>query len=135
ATAEHTVSLILSVMKKVVEFNEKLKEGNFSYRDGKFTRELKGKTLGLVGFGSISQEVAQIMKNGFGMNVLAYVRRIPIERQQAADKLGVKLTKDMEEVFKTGDVISLHIPLTTETDEIVNKKYFTAMKPESVLIN
>src|SRR5699024_1810586 len=105
ATAEHAVSLILSVMKKVVNFNEKLKEGNFSFRDGKFTRELKGKTLGLVGFGSISQEVAQIMKNGFGMKVLAYVRRIPEERQISANELGVELTKNMEKVFLESDVI------------------------------
>ncbi|MFA1821486.1 hydroxyacid dehydrogenase [Virgibacillus oceani] len=135
ATAEHAVSLILSVMKNIVKFNMEMEKGNYSYRDGKYTSELKGKTLGLVGFGSISQEVAKIMKNGFGMKVMAYVRRIPEERQETADTLGVDLTTDMGEVFKESDVISLHIPLNEKTDGSVNKTYFDMMKPEAVLIN
>ncbi|WP_054751872.1 NAD(P)-dependent oxidoreductase [Piscibacillus salipiscarius] len=56
ATAEHTIGLIFSVMKNIVPFHEEMKKGNFGYRDGKFTYELKGKTLGLVGFGSIAQK-------------------------------------------------------------------------------
>jgi D-3-phosphoglycerate dehydrogenase len=135
ATAEHAVSLILAVMKNIVKFNAEMEKGNYSYRDGKYTSELKGKTLGLIGFGSIAQEVAKIMKNGFGMKVTAYVRRIPEERQEIADSIGVELTKDMEEVFKESDVISLHIPLNEKTDASINKTYFDMMKPEAVLIN
>lgn len=135
ATAEHAVSLILAVMKNIVKFNKEMEKGNYSYRDGKYTKELKGKNLGLVGFGAISQEVAKIMKNGFNMEVLAYVRRIPEERKQAAEFIGVKLTMDMEDVFRNSDVISLHIPLNEKTDGIIDKTYFDMMKPDAVLVN
>ncbi|MEI3599296.1 MULTISPECIES: NAD(P)-dependent oxidoreductase [unclassified Oceanobacillus] len=135
STAEHAVSLILAVMKNIVKFNDEMEKGNYSYRDGKYTSELKGKTLGLVGFGSISQRVAKIMKHGFEMNVTAYVRRIPEERQKIADAIGVELTKDMGEVFKNSDVISLHIPLNENTDGSIDKTYFDMMKSDAVLIN
>lgn len=135
ATAEHAVSLILATMKTIVQFHNEMERGNYDYRDGKFTYELRGKKLGLVGFGSISQEVAKIMKNGFQMDVLAYVRRIPEERQQIADEIGVELTLDMERVFKESDVVSLHIPLNEHTDGLIDKRYFDLMKEDAVLIN
>jgi D-3-phosphoglycerate dehydrogenase len=135
ATAEHAVSLILSVMKNIVKFNDEMEKGNYSYRDGRYTSELKGKTLGLIGFGSISQRVAKIMKHGFDMNVTAYVRRIPEERQQIADEIGVELSKDMDTVFKNSDVVSLHIPLNENTDGSIDKTYFNMMKPDAILIN
>ncbi|GAB3807904.1 hydroxyacid dehydrogenase [Virgibacillus kimchii] len=135
ATAEHAVSLILAVMKNIVKFNKEMEKGNYAYRDGRYTKELKGKKLGLVGFGSISQEVAKIMKNGFNMEVLAYVRRIPEERKQAAESIGAELTMDMKEVFRTCDVISLHIPLNDNTDGLIDQTYFELMKPDAVLVN
>lgn len=135
ATAEHAVSLILATMKNIVQFHNEMERGNYDYRDDKFTYELRGKKLGLVGFGSISQEVAKIMKNGFQMDVLAYVRRIPEERQQIADEIGVELTLDMERVFKESDVVSLHIPLNEHTDGLIDKRYFDLMKEDAVLIN
>lgn len=135
ATAEHAVSLILATMKNIVTFNKEMEKGNFLYRDGRFTRELRGKKLGLVGLGSISQEVAKIMKNGFGMDVLAYVRRIPEERKEIAASLGVNLTMNIEEVFKESDVISLHIPLNETTDGIIDQSCFNLMKRSAVLVN
>lgn len=135
ATAEHAVSLILATMKNIVTFNKEMEKGNFLFRDGRFTRELRGKKLGLVGLGSISQEVAKIMKNGFGMDVLAYVRRIPEERKEIAASLGVNLTMNIEEVFKESDVISLHIPLNETTDGIIDQSCFNLMKRSAVLVN
>src|SRR5699024_3309704 len=135
ATAEHAASLILSVMKNIPDSNDQLKTGNFSYRDVRYTSELKGKKLGIVGFGSIAQKVGKIMKYGFEMDVLAYVRRIPEERQEVADSMGVELTMEMERVFKECDVVSLHIPLTEKTDKIIDKTYLIKMKLDSILIN
>lgn len=135
ATAEHAVALLLSVMKDLHVFHTEMQKGNFSFRDGRYTAELHGKTLGLVGFGSIAQKVAKIVKNGFDMNVKAYVRTISDERQQLADSLGVELTTSMSEVFSESDAISLHIPLTDGTKELIDQKYFNLMKPTAVLIN
>lgn len=135
ATAEHAVALMLAVMKDITIFDKETRKGNFSYRDGRYTFELQGKTLGLVGLGSIAQRVAKTMKLGFEMDVLAYVRTIGPERQKLADSLGIRLTTSMEEVFSKSDVISLHIPLTADTKEIIDKKMFNLMKETAVLIN
>lgn len=135
ATAEHAVALLLSVMKDITVFHAEMQKGNFSFRDGRYTAELEGKTLGLVGFGSIAQKVAKIAKNGFGMKPIAYVRTISAERRKLADSLGVEVTTSMEEVFKKSDAVSLHIPLTTQTQELIDKKLFNLMKPSAVLIN
>src|SRR5699024_11082508 len=127
--------LILSVMKNILDFNDQLKTGNFSYRDGRYTRELKGNKLGIIGFGSIAQIIVKILKYVFDMDVLVYVRRIAEERQEVADSMGVELTMEMEWVFKECDVVSLHIPLTEKTDKIIDKTYLNQMKPDSILIN
>ncbi|WP_087972360.1 hydroxyacid dehydrogenase [Oceanobacillus rekensis] len=135
ATAEHAISLILATMKNIVTFHKETKKGNYDYRDGKFTIELKDKKLGLIGFGSIAQKVAKIMRYGFEMDVLAYVRNNHLERQKIADSIDVNLTTSMEQVFRECDVISLHIPLTDETKELIDSDFFNLMKPNAVLIN
>src|SRR5699024_12466225 len=115
-TAGHAASLILSVVTNIPDFTDQLKTGNFSYRDGRYTGELKGKKLGIVGRGSIAQKVGKIMKYGFEMDVLAYVRRITEERQEVADAMGVELRTDMERVFKECEDDSVPIPLTEKSD-------------------
>lgn len=135
ATAEHAAALLLAAMKDIAAFDTEMKRGNFSSRNGNFTRELAGKTLGLIGFGSIAQKLAVMASAGFGMNVLAYVRSISGERQALADVLGVELTMSMEEVFGRSDAVSLHIPLTEATSGIIGKELLSRMKPDAVLVN
>lgn len=135
ATAEHAVSLLLAVMKKTAYFDRETRSGNFQSRDGEFTLELEGKQLGLVGFGSIAHKAARILVHGFGMKAMAYVRTINAEKQQAADRIGVELTTSLENVFSKSDVVSLHIPLTIETDKLVDYQLLSLMKETAVLIN
>ncbi|WP_052461743.1 NAD(P)-dependent oxidoreductase [Sporosarcina koreensis] len=135
ATAEHTMALLLAAMKDISGFHMEMKDGNFSSRDGRYTMELRGKTLGLIGFGSIAQQVAAMARNGFGMEVLAGVRSITEERQALADSLGIGLTTSMVEVFTESDAVSLHIPLTDQTRGLIDGKYFERMKPTAVLVN
>jgi D-3-phosphoglycerate dehydrogenase / 2-oxoglutarate reductase len=135
ATAEHAVSLLLSVMKKTAFFDRETKAGNFQSRDGEYTHELEGKQLGIVGFGSIAQKVARILVHGFGMKAMAYVRNIDNEKQQAADHIGAELTTSLEKIFSESDAVSLHIPLTKETNKLVDHKLLMLMKKTAVLIN
>ncbi|WP_277674142.1 hydroxyacid dehydrogenase [Piscibacillus halophilus] len=135
ATAEHAVSLILAVMKNIIPFHEEMKKGNFGYRDGRFTYELKGKTLGLVGFGSISQKVASIMQTAFGMNILIYVRKMTEEREVISEQHGYHFTTNVDDVFREADIVSVHIPLNELTRHFVQKKHFELMKPNAVFIN
>ncbi|MEW9501503.1 hydroxyacid dehydrogenase [Jeotgalibacillus marinus] len=135
ATAEHAISLLLATMKDIPLFHKETQMGNFGSRDEKYTRELHNKKLGLIGFGSIAQKVAKIMKYGFNMNVLVYVRTIDEPRKKLADSLGVELTTSIEQVFHESDAISLHIPLTDDTKELIDRTYFDIMKPSAVFIN
>lgn len=135
ATAEHTVSLIMSVMKNVPVFNEEMKKGNFSYRDGRYTYEMHGKKVGLIGFGNIAQKVGQILSAGFGMEVTAYVRTISAEREKLAEENKVRLTTSIEQLLQQSDIVSLHIPLQKETEKIIDKSLLSLMKKDAVLIN
>lgn len=135
ATAEHAVSLIMSVMKNVPSFNEETKKGNFSYRDGRYTYEMHGKKVGLIGFGNIAQKVGKILSAGFGMEVTAYVRTISLERENLAKENNVQLTTSIEQMFQESDIVSLHIPLQKETEKIIDKSLFSLMKKDAVLVN
>lgn len=135
ATAEHTVSLIMAVMKNITLFNEETKKGNFSYRDGRYTHELYGKKTGLIGFGNIAQKVGRILSLGFGMEVTAYVRAISAERIKVAKENNIHLTTSIERVFQDSDIVSLHVPLKSETKNMVNKTLLSLMKKEAVLVN
>lgn len=135
ATAEHTVALLLAVMKKIPMLNQETRTGNFAIRNQTYTTELHGKTVGFVGFGSVAQKAAKILVHGFGMKALAYVRRITDEKQQIADLYGLELTTSLERVFSESDAVSLHLPLTRETEKLIDYTLFKRMKKTAVLIN
>lgn len=127
--AEFTVGLILSVLKKMTYNDKYLREGN--WRDSSTSGiELEGRTLGLVGFGGIGREVVKRF-SGWGLNFIAYD---PYLKQEMVDQLNVKLV-DWDTLFKESDIISLHLPLTTETLSSVSYKEFEMMKPTSVVVN
>lgn len=135
ATAEHTVALMLSLSKMVVAGDRAMRRHQFSARDGIRTMELRGKRLGLVGFGRIAQRVAEIARQGFGMQVMMYVRTVDERRRQRAEELQVQLTTDLAELFSTSDIVSLHVPLTPETRHMVNRDILDRMQPHALLIN
>lgn len=90
--------------------------------------ELKGKTLGIVGFGKIGRRVSEIA-NAFGMNIIAYT--------PSGKKEGVPYVRftSLDEVIKNSDFISLHCPLTNETEGLVNEEFISKMKKGASLIN
>ena len=135
ATAEHTVGLLLSVMKNVNQFDLETRKGNFEFRNGMYTFELRNKKVGLVGFGEIAQKVAHILVNGFDMKAMAYVRNITDFHQKAANSNQVELTTSLERVFGECDVVSLHIPLNKETYQLIDYSLLSKMKKNAVLIN
>jgi len=137
ATAEFTWTLILSTARRVVE-------GDIFVRFGEWWRlktawhpkmllgiELRGKTLGIVGLGRIGKRVAEIGVKGFGMRVLYYDLRRDLEAER---ELGVEF-KELEEVFKESDVVSVHVPLTPETRWLVGEGLLRLMKKNAILVN
>ena len=102
-----------------------------NFYNGKSGSELMGKKLGILAFGNVGRNVARIAK-GFGMEVAAYDAYCPAELIEAA---GVKAAKNQEELFKTCDIVSLHIPATAETKQSINKALVGQMKKGAILIN
>jgi D-3-phosphoglycerate dehydrogenase len=135
ATAEHAVGLMFSLLKNIVPFHREVSNGNFQSRNDYFPFEFKEKQLGLIGWGGIARRVAEICKYGLQMNVKAYVRSRSKEKEEAAKNMGVKLTTNLDEIFKTSDIVSVHIPLTNDTEKLINKHHLSLMKPTSYFIN
>lgn len=127
--AEHTFALLLAISRRIIESYERVREGYFSPED--LTGfDLYGKTLGVVGIGSIGKHVIKIAK-GFGMNVIGYKRSPDPELEK---ELGFKIV-DMDTLLKTSDVISLHVPYNPETHHIINVEAFEKMKQGVVILN
>lgn len=100
---------------------------DFSYWDTELT-ELAGKTFGIVGLGNIGRRVAAIA-DAFGMKVVAYTSK-------SADKLPPYIGKrTMDELLAESDVLSLHCPLTLDTQHLINSRTLQKMKPGAILIN
>ncbi len=129
SVAEHTFALILAVSKKICESNSQAKKGNFSI-EGLRGFDLKGKTLGVIGAGSIGRAVIKIAKC-FEMNVLAY----DIIKDDKAEKdYGFEYV-DLDYLLKNSDIITLHVPLTKETKHMINNKSIKRIKQGAVIIN
>ena len=93
-------------------------------------RELRGKTLGIMGFGRIGQRVGELGR-AFKMNIVAYDPFLPddVFKQQCATKASI------DELIKVADFISIHVPLTPETKNLFNKKSIAEMKDGAVVLN
>lgn len=99
--------------------------------NGKSGHELMGRRLGLLAFGNVGRNVARIAK-GFGMEVSAYDAFVPAE---AIEKEGVHACKDQKELFEISDVLSLHIPATSETIKSINYDMVNLMPKGGILVN
>lgn len=102
-----------------------------NFYNGKSGSELYGKKLGLLAFGNVGRNVARIAK-GFGMNVYAYDAYCP---KEAIESAGVTAVASQEELFKTCDVVSLHIPATPETKQSIGKALVGSMMKGAILVN
>ena len=126
--AEHAVALILTLNRKTHKAYNRVREGNFSI-ERLVGFELSGKTVGVIGTGRIGTAFATIMK-GFGCHVIA-TDKYP---NKALQDNGVSYCS-LNELFEKSDIISLHCPLTPETNQIINKNSISLMKKGVMLIN
>lgn len=129
AVAEHATALLLNINRKIYKSYQRVKKYNFSL-DGLVGFDLHGKTVGVIGTGKIGKVFIQIMK-GFGTNIIAYDL---FKDEKAAAELGFKYVS-FDELCKKSDIISLHCPLTPETEYIINEKSLSQMKNGVIIIN
>lgn len=128
--AEHTFALILNLSRNVHKSYMRAKENNFEI-DDLTGFDLQGKTLGVIGAGRIGQHVIKLAK-GFGMHVIAYDE---YENHFLADLLHFTYAKNVEEVLKKADIITLHAPATPATHHFINDESLKLVKKGAILIN
>jgi D-3-phosphoglycerate dehydrogenase / 2-oxoglutarate reductase len=129
AAAEHALAMMLSLSRFVPDANVSVKDGKWDRKS--FTGvEVYKKTLGVVGLGKIGSHVATVAK-AMGMKILAYDPFISIER---AEQLGCSLV-ELDLLFRESDFITLHIPKTPQTANLINAETLAKMKPNVRIIN
>jgi D-3-phosphoglycerate dehydrogenase / 2-oxoglutarate reductase len=129
SAAEHTMSMMLSLARNIPMAHASLKSKE--WKRSKFTgTEVYGKTLGVIGFGKIGFEVAKRARS-FEMNVLIYD---PFATEEQAEKLNAKIV-DLDFLIANSDIITLHIPKTKDTENLINKETISKMKDGVRIIN
>ena len=132
AVADYAVLLMLAVYRRLILVDASTRAGRWRAPvNGLNTYELDGKLVGILGIGNIGSKVARRVQ-GFGARV-QYYDKFPLspEREQEAGVVRVTL----DELFRTSDIVTLHMPLTPETNRLVSREVLAAMKPTAVLIN
>jgi D-3-phosphoglycerate dehydrogenase len=130
SAAEHTVGLLVALARNIPQAHAALKQGRWE-RSAYGGIELAGKTLGVLGFGRIGQQVAR-RALGLGMHVVAYDPYVAAERFR---ELGVERIETPENVYAAADFVTLHLPLTAETRGSVGEAAFAAMRPGVRIVN
>jgi D-3-phosphoglycerate dehydrogenase len=131
AVAELAFGLILALDRRIPDNAIDLRQGRWNKKEYSKARGIFGRTLGLVGLGKIGQEMVQRAK-AFGMPVVAWSRSLTPER---AEKLGIEMKQSPLEVASASDVVSVHVALNNDTRNLIDEKFFNAMKPGSYFIN
>jgi D-3-phosphoglycerate dehydrogenase len=129
STAEHTIALILGMCRNVATANQSMRQGKWERKKFKGT-ELAGKTLGVIGLGKVGREVV-IRAKAFGMNVLGYDPVISIE---SAGRLGVDFV-NLDKIFSDSDIITVHVPLNDETENLISEESLQKCKDGVKIIN
>jgi D-3-phosphoglycerate dehydrogenase len=127
AVGEHALGMLLSLMNNLNVADRQVRNGEW-IRESNRGHELNGKTVGLIGYGNMGSAFAKKL-SGMGCWVLAY--------DKYKTGFGSEIVKEvtMEEIFSETDVLSLHIPLTAETEYLVNEKYISSFRKNIYLIN
>lgn len=133
AVSEHAILLMLAISRRIVWQHENVAAGRWRGNNQEEIKlyELRGRKLGIIGLGTIGKKTARLAK-AFGMDVQYYDTARLTEDE--ADALGVRFAL-FDEVLRTSDLVSLHVPLTPETRHMIGAAEFKRMKPTAYLIN
>ncbi len=133
AVAESTVSMMMALTTRITEGDRFMRKGKYKGWDPELLvgTDMKDKVIGLIGVGAIGSVVAKILFNGFGAKIIYsdVVANQQIEQETGAVK------KELSDVLKEADIISLHCPLLPSTTHLINKNTLSQMKPTAFLIN
>jgi D-3-phosphoglycerate dehydrogenase len=137
AVAELTFALLLGIDRRVPDNVTDLRTGIWNKKEYSNAQGLYGRTMGLIGFGSIGQEVARRAR-GFGMPVVVWSRRFsqsPEARQRAVEEFGITVVESPRDVVAQADIISVHLALTKETRGFVNADLLQHARKRAIFLN
>jgi D-3-phosphoglycerate dehydrogenase len=130
AVAEHALLLMLALSRKLIPADDSIRQGRWE-KSGLMGTELRGKVLGIVGFGKIGQRVGALAK-ALGMSLLVYdVIEIPDALLKSTGATSVGL----DPLFRSADYVTLHVPLTPETEHLVDSRRLSLMKRSGRIVN
>jgi D-3-phosphoglycerate dehydrogenase / 2-oxoglutarate reductase len=129
SVAEHAVALLLAMSKQLAFLDASVRRNDFKARRLYLPVDVEGKTLGLIGCGNIGRLVAKKCRDAFFVRTIGYDPFL----KTAPD--GLELFPTVGEILKQSDYVSLHLPLTAETKNLIDKKELSMMKPSAFLIN
>jgi phosphoglycerate dehydrogenase-like enzyme len=134
SVAEHTVMLMLAACRRLPFADSELRAGRFHINALRpVSRELAGMTIGYVGMGRIAQATAARLK-AFATHGIYFDKYAALDAA-AADRLGVQRVESLDALLRRADVVTLHVPLTSETRHLVNAGTLAAMKRGAILVN
>lgn len=128
--SDHAMALLLSLARKITFLNTEVHGGNWDEGSAKPLHRIRGKVLGLAGFGNIPRQVA-VKAQSFGIDVIAYDPFVDGETYASFGVRGVTL----EEMFAQADYFSVHAPLNDQTQNMFNAEAFISMKPGAIIVN
>lgn len=138
SVAQHVLGAILMLTHRFREYGQAAIDGTWS-RSEQFTvpgapiRELAGKVLGIVGYGTLGRAVAKAARDALGMRVLISER--PGSKSEDATTVSSPVRVTLDEVLRASDVLSLHCPLTPATTGLIGARELALMKPQALLVN
>ncbi len=133
SVAEHVLSMILSLSKRLPTMDQAVRNSNFGIRYQNLPRDITGKIIGLLGFGRIGCEIGRICHHAFNMQVLA--NDPYFEEGKKNESLNWVNLVELKELIATSDVISIHVPLTEQTHNLIDEAQLSMMKSDAILIN
>ncbi len=131
AVAELAIGLLIAADRQIANATADLRNGTWKKKEYGKARGLKGRTLGIVGFGAIGKAVARRAQS-LEMNVVAWSKSLT---EDAAEQFGVTYAGELSSLAKQSDAVSIHVAYKPETDHLVNKSFFDSMKNGAIIIN
>lgn len=133
--ADFTIGLMYAETRNIARAHCAIQQGKWekSFSNDSYKTTLANLTVGIVGVGYIGKQVIERL-NGLKVSVIAYDPFVD-KKRLAADGLNVTLKENLTDLFKEADIISLHMRVTPETKQMINKKYINLMKPSAYIIN
>ena len=131
SVAEHAVAMMFALSKNLVEAQNEMCAGNWEIRGARKAFELEGKTVGVIGMGAIGRETAKICQ-GCGMKIAGYD---PFLSRECIESMGAEYYADYEDLLKEADIVTIHVPLTDGTRDMISMKQLKLMKKTALIVN